>query len=204
MDISGLKNDASYGAILGDIAGSIYEFDGKTHRINDIGEHINKRGTVFTDDTVMTIAIADALMHLEENAEDKVIKQKAIADMRYWGTEYDNVGYGYMFHEWLHADKPKPYGSYGNGAAMRISPVGWIYDSLEKTLHVAKLVTAVTHDHKSAVEAATCEETLFSLHFSWALSLLLSKPRLCLSLGDIMLKSKMTAKKITKSISLSL
>ncbi|SEM02153.1 ADP-ribosylglycohydrolase [Butyrivibrio sp. ob235] len=143
-----------YGAILGDVAGSIYEFDAKTHRIQDLTEHIKHSATVFTDDTVMTVAIADALMHAGDNADDSTIQQRAVINMRYWGTEYSGVGYGYMFNEWLYSENPKPYGSYGNGAAMRISPVGWMYDSLEKTLHVAELVTAVTHDNKGAVDGA--------------------------------------------------
>ena len=137
-----------FGAILGDMAGSIFEFDTEPHIINDLTVHITNPNVAFTDDTVMTIAVANALWRVGKNANDETIRNEVIGNMRFWGTRYLDAGYGTLFYKWLLSNSPKPYKSYGNGAAMRISPVGWMYDSLDRTLEVAALITEITHNTK--------------------------------------------------------
>ena len=110
-----------YGAILGDIIGSPYEFD-RGYKKKDFP--LFSARSCYTDDTVMTIAVADALMGLSGNEDDKQIREKLICSMQRWGNEYPDAGYGCMFYSWLHSEKPQPYGSYGNGSAMRVSSVG--------------------------------------------------------------------------------
>ncbi len=140
-----------YGAILGDMIGAPFEFDqgGKTKEFPLFG-----KGTMFTDDTVMTIAIAEAVLGLKKNASDQKVHKAAVQAMRKWGAEYPGAGYGARFIHWLYEDDPKPYGSFGNGSAMRISSVGWLFDTMEETLRMAKLVTEVTHDHPEGIKGA--------------------------------------------------
>ena len=142
------------GAALGDIAGSIYEFKGASYQIHDFQKHLKKSKTSYTDDTVMTCAVADALMKAGKEAQIDKIRLVVISKMREWGNRYPYAGYGGRFRGWLQSDDPKPYGSYANGAAMRVSAVGWLYDSLERTLEVAEAVTDVTHNHPDAIDGA--------------------------------------------------
>ena len=147
-----------YGAILGDIIGAPYEFDrgDKTKDFPLFG-----RGTEFTDDTVMTIAVAEALMdaaeageNIETEAGAETVRGRIVRSMRKWGNKYPNAGYGCMFVRWLRAGEPRPYGSYGNGSAMRVSAAGWLYGSLEETLRYAELTAAVTHNHPEGIKGA--------------------------------------------------
>ena len=143
-----------YGAILGDIIGSRFEFDrgGKT-KYFDLFTKYNK----FTDDTVMTVAVADALIYSGPNADTDAIKENVINSMVHWAKKYPNAGYGGRFYEWLFKTKNrKPYGSYGNGSAMRVSAAGWLYDSLERTTEVARATAEVTHNHPEGIKGATC------------------------------------------------
>lgn len=98
----------------------------------------------FTDDTVMTIAVADWLLH-ERDLEEA---------MRYWGRKYPLAGYGGNFKLWLAGIKQGPYGSWGNGSAMRVSPVGWLARGLEECLDLAGKSAAVTHDHPEGIKGA--------------------------------------------------
>ena len=147
-----------YGAILGDMIGAPYEFDrgDKTKDFPLFG-----RGTEFTDDTVMTIAVAEALMdaaeageNIETEAGAEAVRGRIVRSMRKWGNKYPNAGYGCMFVRWLRAGEPRPYGSYGNGSAMRVSAAGWLYGSLEETLRYAELTAAVTHNHPEGIKGA--------------------------------------------------
>ena len=124
-----------YGAILGDIIGSPYEFDRgeKTKEFELFPAHAR-----FTDDTVMTIAVAEALVGLGTDADEEHVKADVVRFMRHWGRCYPRVGYGGLFRKWLVTDDPQPYGSCGNGSAMRVSSVGWLYDSLTRTREVAR------------------------------------------------------------------
>ena len=141
-----------YGAILGDIIGSPYEFDrgGKTKKFPLFSY---KSG--YTDDTVMTIAVAEALMDSMGGTDDEV-RAALVSSMRKWGRKYPNAGYGCMFFDWLREEKPKPYGSYGNGSAMRVSAAGWLFDSFEETWKKARLTAEVTHNHEEGIKGAEC------------------------------------------------
>ena len=139
-----------YGAILGDIIGSPYEFDmgGKTKDFP-----LFDRSCAFTDDSVMTIAVAEALMDSMGKGEAEH-KAALVASMQKWGRWYPSAGYGTLFDRWLYTENPQPYGSYGNGSAMRVSAAGWLYDTLEETLEKAKWTSEVTHDHPAAIIGA--------------------------------------------------
>ena len=139
-----------YGAILGDMIGAPYEFDrgNKTKNFPLFSD-----GSHFTDDTVMTIAVADALMdNMDENSLDA--SDLLVQSMRKWGRKYPNAGYGGRFARWLSTKTPAPYGSYGNGSAMRVSAVGWLYDSLAMTRRKARKTARVTHNHTEGVRGA--------------------------------------------------
>ena len=139
-----------YGAILGDIIGSPYEFDmGKKTKVFKLFSHYSQ----FTDDSVMTIAVAEALLDTIGKSDDE-IRAALVASMRKWGNEYPNAGYGQRFYAWLWSKDPQPYGSYGNGSAMRVSSAGWLYDTLEQTRHIAKLTAEVTHNHPEGIKGA--------------------------------------------------
>ena len=152
----GLEADM-YGAILGDIIGSPFEFD----RGNKSKEFdLFTKGCRFTDDSVMTVAIAEALIAVGPDANVTEIEEAATANMQDWGKRYPHAGYGGNFSGWLRTRNPKPYGSYGNGSAMRVSAAGWLYPTIERTREVAEATAAVTHNHpegiKGAVATASC------------------------------------------------
>ena len=142
-----------FGAILGDIIGSRFEFS--NHEIKKDFELFTKH-SVFTDDTVMTIAIADGLMSAGRKADEKTIKEKIIKSMKKYGQLYPDAGYGSRFYYWLKEEEPKPYGSYGNGSAMRVSSVAWLYDSVDRVMEVAKWTAEVSHNHPEGIKGAVC------------------------------------------------
>ena len=138
------------GAILGDMIGAPYEFDrGKKTKEFPLFSS----GSEFTDDSVMTVAVAEALMNTGGKTDEK-IKAAVAASMQKWGGRYPDAGYGGMFYQWLHTKHPKPYGSFGNGSAMRVSAAGWLYDTLEETRHMAGLTAEVTHNHPEGIKGA--------------------------------------------------
>ena len=139
-----------YGAISGDMIGAPYEID-RGDKTKDFPLFI--RSSQFTDDSVMTIAVAEALMDTMGQDDDK-IKAALITSMRKWGEKYPHAGYGARFIHWLRAADPKPYGSFGNGSAMRVSAAGWLYKSLEETRHMAALTAEVTHNHPEGIKGA--------------------------------------------------
>ena len=149
-----------FGAILGDIVGSRFEFDapGWKKEFEFLASECN-----WTDDTAMTIAVAEALLKVGKDAEISVIEQAVIDAMRDWGKRYPYAGFGGRFSQWLISDKPKPYGSYGNGSAMRVSSVGWLYDSLERTREVAAATARVTHNHPEGIKGAECTAAVIFL-----------------------------------------
>ena len=132
------------GAIAGDIIGSIYEF----HSIKTKDFRLFSKKSQFTDDTVMTMAVASWL------CEDRGSKDSLIKNLKYFGNRYPNAGYGKMFSNWLAQDSPRPYGSWANGSAMRVSPCAWVAESLEEARRLAELSAIVTHDHRDAVIGA--------------------------------------------------
>ena len=149
-----------YGAILGDIIGSRFEFDnGGWTKDFELLTYESK----WTDDTVMTIAIAEALMNAGKDATVSEIEAACIKSMQKWGQKYPYAGYGNRFIHWVSSKNPKPYNSYGNGSAMRVSPVGWVYDSLERTSEVARATANVSHNHPEGIKGAECTAAVMYL-----------------------------------------
>lgn len=140
-----------YGAILGDIIGSPFEFD-RGDKTKDF--KLFSRRSHFTDDSVMTLAVCEALLKVGQDATVKEIGDTVISSMQSWGRRYPHEGYGGYFRRWLTARHPEPYNSFGNGSAMRVSAAGWLYDSLEKTRVVAKATANVTHNHPEGIKGA--------------------------------------------------
>ena len=125
------------GAILGDMIGSPYEFDFNNYKAKDFP--LFGRRSEFTDDTVMTLAVAKALLAQR---------------MRAFGKAFPHAGYGGRFRLWLEDPGMGPYGSYGNGSAMRVSSVAWMFDTLEAVRHAARLSAQVTHNHPEGIKGA--------------------------------------------------
>lgn len=138
------------GAIIGDMVGAPYEFDrgGKTKEFP-----LWVKESHFTYDTVMTVAVAQALMNAVGGSDDDILAAVQ-ASMQKWGRKYPFAGYGGMFRQWLVSRRPKPYGSFGNGSAMRVYSVGFMYDTIERTRRVAALTAMVTHNHPEGIKGA--------------------------------------------------
>ncbi|MBQ2641307.1 MAG: ADP-ribosylglycohydrolase family protein, partial [Lachnospiraceae bacterium] len=154
-----------YGAILGDIIGCPYEFDVNNIKTKDFP--LFSERSEFTDDSIMTIAVADALLSCEKDADDDTITRALVDSMRKFGKAYPFAGYGVNFSMWLANDDPKPYNSFGNGSAMRVSPAALLYqDDYERAMHVAALTAQVTHNHPEGIKGAqaTAAIILMGLH----------------------------------------
>lgn len=128
------------GAIAGDIIGSVYEHS----PIKKTNFPLFIQESRFTDDSVLTIAIADSLLSGKSYA----------AALKQWGRKYPNAGYGQSFYQWLMSRCSVAYNSWGNGSAMRVSPIGWAFDKLDKTLEEARKSAEVTHNHPEGVKGA--------------------------------------------------
>lgn len=136
------------GAIIGDIVGSRFEWNNiKTKEFEFL-----TRESFFTDDSVMTIAIADAIMRANKDID--VLADYAVESMQLIGRPFPHCGYGGHFYHWMYSDNPKPYGSYGNGAAMRVSACGFAANSFEEAKKLSKEVTKVTHNHPEGIKGA--------------------------------------------------
>ena len=144
------KGEDMYGAIFGDIVGSPYEFNS----IDTTDFPLITKDSMFTDDSVMTIAVAEVLLALGKRPQEDKVKEELIKGMRKWGRRYPFAGYGGNFRHWLASDDPLPYGSYGNGSAMRVSAAGWLYCTLPTTRRVARWTAEVTHNHPEGVKGA--------------------------------------------------
>ena len=136
------------GAIIGDIVGSPYEF-GRGNQTEDFPLFSKKSKP--TDDSVMTLAVAEGLIASKGQGID-MVRATVIDSMVKWGRSYPYAGYGIRFYSWL--KNPVPYGSYGNGSAMRVSSVGWLFNSLEDVLDYAKLTAEVSHNHPEGIKGA--------------------------------------------------
>lgn len=136
------------GAIIGDIVGSRFEWN--NIKTKDFELFTDKCG--FTDDSVMTIAVADALMRAEGNID--ILPTYAVESMQRIGRPYPHCGYGGSFYHWIYSDAPKPYNSYGNGAAMRVSACGFLAKNLEEAKAFSNAVTAVSHNHPEGLKGA--------------------------------------------------
>lgn len=137
------------GAIAGDIIGSTREH----HSIKSKDFDLFPPRSTFTDDTVMTLAVAQWLY------EDKTSKEVLIKNLKHFGNRYINAGYGGSFYHWLRQESPESYGSWANGSAMRVSPCAWVAESLEEAQKLAELSAIVTHNHPEGVKGAiaTCD-----------------------------------------------
>ncbi len=137
-----------YGAILGDIIGSPYEFDmGNKSKEFPLFRHDSE----FTDDTVMTIAVARAFL---EGGNREQLRQQLVECMQSYGKAFPSAGYGVRFDHWLHTGDPQSYNSFGNGSAMRVSPVAWLFDDLQTVRDMAALSAEVTHNHPEGIKGA--------------------------------------------------
>ena len=136
------------GALIGDIAGSVYEWN--NYKGKDFP--LFQPACRMTDDSVMTAAVASVLLQDRSGGEE--FSRKLIGEMRFFGRLYPDQGYGPRFERWLSAEHPAPYGSWGNGSAMRVSPVAWAAQSLEACLALARASAVVTHDHPDGIAGA--------------------------------------------------
>ena len=153
------------GAIIGDIVGSRFEFN--NFRSKDFALFTEKNEA--TDDSIMTLAVADAIMKTnreETKAEqvDVLLEKAVVTSMQGIGRMYPFCGFGGMFYQWVFSSNPKPYNSFGNGAAMRISPVGFIAKSEEEAIRISKAITSVTHNHKEGIKGA--EATVVAIYMA--------------------------------------
>ena len=138
-----------WGAIIGDIVGSRFEFKSIDRRnIEFFNQYC-----CYTDDTVMTVAVADTLLNFEPTDEAK-FKENLIKNFHKYGNKYLGCGFGGRFFSWIVNGETKPYNSFGNGSAMRVSPVGWYAKSLKEAEHIAKLTAEITHNHPEGIKGA--------------------------------------------------
>lgn len=138
------------GAIVGDTVGSVYEFDFQNYKGTDFP--LFSENSSWTDDTVMSLAVAEAMMEGFGNAEKT--EHLTVEFMKKYGRMFPDVGYGGRFRNWLTSENSKPYNSFGNGSAMRVSSVGWIYDSIEEVQKFAEISAKVTHNHLEGIKGA--------------------------------------------------
>ena len=146
------------GAIIGDIVGSIYEFDNIKTKVFPLFD----RRCFFTDDSVMSVAIYLAIKNAKSDYSD--LEEKAVYYMQKLGRDYPGRGYGGNFAIWLRSANPAPYHSYGNGAAMRVSSCGFLASSLEEAKLLAYKVTAVTHNNPEGLKGA--EATVVAIYMA--------------------------------------
>lgn len=146
------------GAIVGDIVGSRFEWHNrKTKRFTLLrakGE--SRHPCYFTDDTVMTLAVADAIMKWRENGGGAydALSAETVMSMQNFGRRYPRAGYGGAFRRWLCEENPQPYNSWGNGSAMRVSACGWAGQTLDEVKALSRAVTEVTHNHPEGIKGA--------------------------------------------------
>ena len=138
-----------YNKILGGIVGDIVGSTRECYNVKTEDFELLPHGSCFTDDTVMTLAVAEWLMTDSEHSEKGLIEC-----MQRLGRKYSNAGYGGMFRRWLNTDNPKPYNSFGNGSAMRVSPVGLYANSMEEALELARITASVSHNHSEGIKGA--------------------------------------------------
>lgn len=142
------------GAIIGDVIGSPYEF--RRNNIKSTEFPLISEHSRFTDDSVMTFAVAHALMNWKkgEEIEESEFEEAVKKSMLEFGHKYPRAGYGGKFSKWLGSRNPQPYGSYGNGSAMRVSPVAWYFDALEDVERFAAASARPTHNHPEGIKGA--------------------------------------------------
>jgi len=137
------------GAIAGDIIGSVYE----GHRVKTTEFPLFTSRSTFTDDTVLTVAVADCILHGKDYA----------ITFKQYGRRYPHAGFGGMFRRWLNSNSLEPYYSFGNGSAMRVSPVGFAFDTIDEVLAEARRSAEVTHNHPEGIKGAQAIATAILL-----------------------------------------
>jgi ADP-ribosylglycohydrolase len=144
------------GAIIGDIVGSIYEW----HNIKTKEFPLFQPQCFFTDDTVMTCAVAKTFLEFHRHEYCDRFQERLIENMQDFGRRYEGRGYGGHFLDWIYEEHPRPYGSCGNGSAMRVSPVAWVFKVAPPVKPAAVATAMVTHNHpdgiRGAVATAAC------------------------------------------------
>lgn len=154
--ISGVKRGIKvmYGAFIGDIVGSKYEFN----NIKTKNFPLFSKGCDYTDDTIMTVAVARAILLSRQQDEDgrKGFQEFLVEAMQHFGRKYPcpTGAYGGSFARWLCQEDPRPYGSYGNGSAMRVSPCGLAAVTMGEALALARASADVTHNHPEGIKGA--------------------------------------------------
>lgn len=133
------------GAIAGDMIGSVYEFSD----MKEYGFDMLPEGSLFTDDSVMTLAVAEWLMSSSDKSKTDLIRV-----MQKFGRKHPYAGYASSFNCWLWCENPQPYNSWGNGSAMRVSPIGLYANTLVEALELAKLTAEVSHNHPAGIAGA--------------------------------------------------
>ena len=128
------------GALSGDVIGSVYEFSNQKEYDFPLFGNTSK----ITDDSILTISVADAILH----------KRGYLECIREYAQAYPNSGYGGYFRKWMYSKDPQPYNSFGNGSAMRVSAVGWAFDTIEEVMSEAERSAAVTHNHPEGIKGA--------------------------------------------------
>jgi ADP-ribosylglycohydrolase len=128
------------GAIIGDVIGSVFEFD----NVKQKEFELFNEDSIYTDDTVLTIAVADSIL-----SGDNLIET-----VKKYGRNYPEAGYGGMFKQWLFSDDIEPYNSFGNGSAMRVSSIGFLYNTIDEVLFESKRSAEITHNHPEGIKGA--------------------------------------------------
>lgn len=152
------ENRSVMGAIVGDIAGSRFEWRNCKSKHFPLMQNRDEAShpCCFTDDTVMTVAVADAILNWKGSGQESfaVLSAEAQKSLLAFGHAYPRVGYGGSFRRWLLSGHPRPYHSWGNGAAMRVSACGWAGRTLEEAKAMSRAVTEITHDHPEGIKGA--------------------------------------------------
>ena len=143
-----------YGAILGDIIGS--RFEGRRRAIKTKDFELFEERSHFTDDSVLTFAVAEVLLNIHSLQKNDmvIITTEFQRSLQNWGRKYLHAGYSRRFKNWILSENPQPYGGDTNGAAMRVSPVGWFFDSIEDTIDCAKFSASVSHNSEEGFNGA--------------------------------------------------
>ena len=156
------------GAIVGDIAGSRFEWHNRKSKRFTLmkGRCESRHPCCFTDDTVMTLAVAEAILKWREGGGGSyaALSGEAIRCMQDFGRRYPGAGYGGAFRRWLRDVSPRPYNSWGNGSAMRVSACGWAGQTLDEVKAMSRAVTEVTHNHLEGIKGA--EATAIATFFA--------------------------------------
>ena len=145
-----------FGTIIGDIVGSRFEFD--DHKSKDFAlfgnDGIMDIPCEYTDDSVMTVAVAESLLDRKGGESDDVFKKRLVERMHPQGRKRMNAGFGTLLYRWLRDGSAEPYGSWGNGSAARAAPAGWAAGTLAEAEHLAGLTAEVTHNHPEGIKGA--------------------------------------------------